>query len=474
MPRAAAPLAVLLLAGAGTIAFAALAMAQGDGSATDNPDLLRGPVGVGCRPGTLCHFPPIDPNAPQRPVAPIVIAQPAVPPTPAPAIMPAVSPTATDSFVASPPMGVPFAEPSREWDTEYALSLRGAYVRSDAGERFELLAIPEIALSREALATDIGIGASATVIAPNTSDARLGAADIGASVTHRLSPGAALNFDASLEFTEDDPSGLTVEDVDVDSAPQTIDGAVSLAYGQRLGQFDLVASGDLSRRWVGDTTLGDGSRVDNSDDDVFGYGAGLRVGYAVTPIIGTFVSGRAGREDYSNPDADLGVSRSGADYTLRGGITGNWSDVVTLEASVGSGWRDFDNSALEDAQSWLYGAAIGFAPNSTTQLVASLDTRLSGGSGTSGASTSYDAALEATHRINPWLALRANVSAGWDVPVDGSATTRTSGLGTGADIAIGPHTSATLDYGYGWREDPNAVDPSREEHRISGGITLGY
>ncbi|HCO54838.1 MAG TPA: hypothetical protein DIT93_07460, partial [Pelagibacterium sp.] len=62
----------------------------------------------------------------------------------------------------------------------------------------------------------------------------------------------------------------------------------------------------------------------------------------------------------------------------------------------------------------------------------------------------------------------------WAVPEDGSATSRSYSAGLGADFTVSQHTSATLDYDYGLREDPAAAIASRDEHRISGGVSLQY
>jgi hypothetical protein len=155
-------------------------------------------------------------------------------------------------------------------------------------------------------------------------------------------------------------------------------------------------------------------------------------------------------------------------------VATNWNDVVTLEASLGSGWRTYEAGSLADAQSWLYGAAIGYRPTATTQLRASLETQLSPGKGEAGASTNYLAGVEVTHTANSWLELRAAAGMEWLAPKDGAPASRLYTAGAGADLVLGAHTSATLDYEYGLREDPGAAITDRDEHRVSGGISLRY
>lgn len=476
MARTAPFLAVLLLAGAGGLAMAAGALGQGSGSGTDNPDLLRGSVGVGCTPGTLCHFPPFDPSAvalaPSYPLSMPSSVQPAaVPPA---ASGDRVAPATITPLRATAPIYIPDEGLPRPFDAEYALTLRGAYVRSDGRDRFELLAIPQVNIARSAAATDFALAAQAGFVAPSQGDARLSEASLDASALHRLSPSAGLSFDASLDFSRDDANGLTIAEADVAQAPDRIGARFDAAYAQRFGQFDVVASAGLSRQWVGETRFTDGSTASNAGEEVFAYGGGMRLGYQVTPIVGAFVSGAVEREDFIAPDADLGVARSGTLYELRTGLTGTWSDRVTLEASIGSAWRDYDSSAIADSQGWLYGVSVAYAPTTTTEFSAALDTRLDAGRGTAGASEIYDLTLAARYRVNPWLALRASALAGWDVPVDGSAATERYGAGAGADFVLGPRTIADIDYSYGWRNDADADPAVRDEHRISAGLTLRY
>ncbi|WP_421950011.1 outer membrane beta-barrel protein [Pelagibacterium sp.] len=461
---------VLTLAGAGALAGASMTLAQGDGSGTDNPDLLRGSLGVGCRPGTLCQFPAADLIVPVAlPTEPLALMTPP-PPVVAPAPQPA--PAAEPRPVT---MAAPVSSDISDWgELGYGVALRGAYVRSGAAERFEMLAIPSISYSRSGGTTDLALDGSATLVAPQSDDPRVGAANVSADVVHRLSPSAGLAFNADLALSQDAPDGLSADEADLSSAPVVVSGSTSLGYTHRFGNFTVTGSGDITRDWVGESVQTDGTVIDNSHESATRYGGTLRVGYELTPIVGVFGQGRAGRTEFDGIDPDLGARRSGDDFELRGGVTTNWRDVVTLEASVGSGWRLFDDSTIARAQSWLYGVSLGYRPTTTTEFTASFDTELTPGQGGSGASATYEVDFEARHRANSWLALRASAGARWAVPEDGSATSRTYRAGLGADFTLGQHTSASLDYDYGLAEDPAAAIASRDEHRISGGISLQY
>ncbi|QJR17573.1 outer membrane beta-barrel protein [Pelagibacterium halotolerans] len=464
---------VLALGGAGALAGAAMALAQGDGSGTDNPDLLRGSLGVGCRPGTLCQFPATDASVPvSPPTQPLPLAA----PSPAVAVTPPAP--ARPAYAVEPlpaAMAAPLSTDTADWgELGYGVALRGAYVRSGSAEHFEMLAIPSVSYSRSGGVTDVTLDASATLVAPQSDDVRVGAANVSTDIVHRLSPSAGLAFNGDLALSQDAPDGLSTDEADLASAPVSVSGAAGVGYTHRFGNFSVTGTGELARDWVGEATRADDTVIDNSHEGATRYGGALRVGYDLTPVVGVFGQGGAGRTEFDGIDPDLGASRSGDDFELRGGITANWSDVVTLEASVGSGWRMFDAAAIPEAQTWLYGVSLDYSPTTATAFTARLETELTPGSGGSGASATYDIGLEARHRANSWLGLRASVGAQWEVPEDGSATSRSYSAGLGADVALGQHTTATLDYDYGLREDPAAAVASRDEHRISGGVSLQY
>lgn len=472
MGQSARSFALVVLAGGGALAGVSLGFAQGDGSRTNNPDLLRGSFGVGCPAGTLCDFPAAD-LALTPILSPVSASAPLA--TIAPAEVPGAAPASAPPPVQTAPVQI--ANPvvaSGQTDFSYGIGLRGAYVRSDGDERFEMLAIPSVGFSRSGGSTDVTLDASATLVQPRSDDPRIGDAQLALAGEHRLSPSADLAFNADLAFSQDDPQGLSIEDNDLSTAPLVVSGSLGAAYTQAFGRLSATGNLGLEREWVGTSTRGDGLEIDNEDESFTRYEGGLRLGYAVSPVLEVFGAGTVGRREFDGADPDLGLYRNGADYALRGGIAGTWNDVVTAEISVGSGWQDYDASELADAQSWLYGAALGYRFSATTQAVASLETELTPGEDGGGASTRYLAELEATHLANSWLGLRARAGLEWLAPQDGTPASRLYSAGIGADFAIGPHTSATLDYDYGVREDPGASDTRRDEHRVSGGISLQY
>jgi len=200
----------------------------------------------------------------------------------------------------------------------------------------------------------------------------------------------------------------------------------------------------------------------------------MRLGYKLTPIFGVFVSGNAARDEFDVPDPALGARRSGWDYAARTGVTANWHDATTLEASIGYGWRRFDAPALPESRSLLYALALGYSPDPALRLRAALDTAIAPGTGSNAGSIDHTLSLEAAYRVSQWLGLRGTASGSWSEAQGTGDLTRRYGAGVGADIALGPHSDFSVDYNYGWRSDPAATPPEADEHRVSAGVSLQY
>lgn len=452
----------LLLCGAGLLAVASGAVAQGDGSDTDNAGLLRGTIAAGCRPGMLCDYAP----EPRRPAAaePVVIAAP--PASPVVESQSAVLP----SLYHSPPQ--PDLTPA--WDNTFGVSLRGSYVVSGDRRRYEAQIIPRFALDYEGRGARAGIGGELRLVQSSGGDARIGGAALDIAAGYRLRRDTAIEAGASLSFTQDDPDALSQQLDTVAVAPVEWTGAANAAVARRFGQFDARVSGEISRSETSETELTGGGTVNNSADNFTRYEGGLRLGYALTPVTSLFISSSASRDVFDTASPVTGISRTGWRYDLRAGASANWQDVTGLDVSVGRAWRRFDDPAISEAEAMVYGAALTFDPNRTTALRASFDTALTPGSNAPAASIDYTLALEARYKINTLVTLRGSASASWTDPADGSPSERRYSAGAGADLVLGKRSAMTLDYDYGWRDDPSATTPERSEHRVSAGVTLQY
>jgi hypothetical protein len=467
MPVATRALRALLLAGALGAFPAGLAYGQGDGSFTDNPDLLRGSFSPFCEPAMLCHYNEVPPP----PVTAVA------PPVPGPLVLTEQQPPAIAAPPAPPPLydtAIYPATPSPVWRATYGVALRGSFVHSGGANRYEALLIPNAGMRYDGQGTQAAITGSATIVQPYRDEARIGAASVEGNLGHALGPTTRLDLDGVIAVSQDDPRGLDVVPSGAMTAPLEFRASADAALTQQFGRFDLTGSVGVVRNQTGETRLAGGGVIDNSGRDRTRLSGGMRLGYRLTPIFGVFVSGDAAREEFDRISPDIGVSRSGWDYALRGGITANWHDTTTFEASIGSGWRTYDAAALAESQSQLYAVAFGYSPDPSLRLRAAFDTAIEPGTGGVVASVDHTLSLEVAYKINQWLGLRGTASGSWSEAQGTGALTRRYAAGVGADLALGPHSDFTIDYGYGWRGDPVAVPEVATEHRVSAGVSLQY
>lgn len=455
----------MLLAGALGALSAGLAHGQGDGSVTNNPDLLRGSFSPFCEPAMLCS-----------------VAENPPPPTPEPVALMAPEPLALAVPVDSPPpvpapqFSTPVTYPlssSSPWRAGYGIALRGAFVHAQGANRYEALLIPNASLRYSGAGTEIRLSGDATLVQGLRREFRIGGATLDGSLAHALGPTTRLGIEGAVALGRDDPQGLDVASSGAVTAPLRLDASLEGALTQQLGLFDLTGTLALDRRERGETRLASGAVLDNSGENRTRFSGGMRLGYALTPLLGVFVAGEAGRDEFDIVDPALGARRSGWTYAARAGASANWQERATLEASIGTGWRTYDAS-LPDTRSLLYGLALGYNPDPTLRLRAALDTEIAPGTGSSAASTDYTLSLEAAYKVNQWLGLRGTASGSWSEAQGTGEVTRRYTAGLGADLVLGPHSDFALDYRYGWRNDPSATPREADEHRVSAGVSLQY
>ncbi|WP_404402263.1 outer membrane beta-barrel protein [Pelagibacterium halotolerans] len=460
----------LLVTGAAGFAVPG-AFAQGDGSGTDNLDLLRTGYGSDfCEPAMLCHTAREGAEGSsvtvqasgQAPTPQPVQPAPAMPPRPAFAPQPALSDPAPR-----------FSEPVPLFDTELSVTLRGSYAVEDGDSSYAASVTPgaQFSYARDDLAADLRLSAGLVYVGDEAVEVEDGVAEF--NLTRNFGSTRRLGLQAALAVGQEDPTGLDA-DADVETEPLRVSGNVDATLSQDFARANVTVSGGVLRETVSPTTLSDGTIVYNDAENLTAISGGVRLGYALTPIVGVFAAADVEREDFDAVSDDLGASRNGWNYALRGGFSGNWSDVVTLEASIGAGRRTFDDAALSTVDTVLYGAALGFNPDATTQLRLSFDTRIAPGTDGASATVNYALALEGDYTVNSWLGLRGSASALWQEAADSDAVIRTYQAGIGADVALGANTTLALDYGYGLKEDSEADPQISDEHRVSAGVTLRY
>jgi hypothetical protein len=251
-------------------------------------------------------------------------------------------------------------------------------------------------------------------------------------------------------------------------SPQTLQGGANVSVQRRFGGFNVQLRGNGQRTIVGPTTQMGGIVVDNTSQNNISGGGGLRLAIDMSPTFSLFTDLSAAYARYDAPSPTFGVLFDGPTYTAKAGISARWSGMLTTEASVGIGLRQYDTAALADFQSVLYDGRITFTPDETWTFNTILSTTLQppGSSGGNGRVV-YSLGTDARYRVNPWLALRANAS--WTrTAVVGAPVVETSyALGVGADYAVNDNVTVNADYTFS-----KADTPAREIHRWMLGLTF--
>lgn len=376
---------------------------------------------------------------------------------------------ACDTLCAS--QGIPDEGYARFFDVEWRLGLRGAYQTDTDGERFEAIALPGFTALHQGRRARVEFTGDAEIVEASDADLRLASARLGGRFDYLLDSLTAIRFGGEIGVGRDNahapgqPSTLLI-------APQVLSGGIDAELTRRFGRFDVAARGKVRRLDYGPTTNVDLSLTDNTEQNYTAYSAGLRLGHEITPIVSGFVDGSVERDVFDIVSPTLLVKPDANTYALRGGLSATWNTRFEAEASIGVGYRDFDDSGLSDVTATLYDAKLTWRPTEVTELRASFATTLAPpGPNASGTTrVEYAAALDMTHRINRWLALRAGID--WrQAELSGSTETESGyGVTLGADYLLSRHTTLSADYRFAHAElTPN---PPLESHRVTLGVLL--
>lgn len=368
------------------------------------------------------------------------------------------------------------AFPPHEWDAppfrlDWSLGLRGAYVRDGDGEHFEALAVPSVSLRHDFLRGTYSFDGSAELSKSTEEDYRIDELRLGTAGEYQATEDLLLEGSADFSLTTPSPS-TTGYPADTASASQQISGAAAASATYDFGLFTTRVAGSAARSVYGPTTLADSSQIDNSSNNNWQFEGGLRVGYKVTPLLTAFVDGSAGYQLYDTISPNYGVKLDASDYAIRGGLSSKWSEVLEAEASVGVGLRHFTFGAADDIVSQLYDASITFRPDETVTIRGGLGTTVGApGPNASGAARiEYAATADVAYQVNPWVTLRANAGYRYAMFSDSTATETGYGIGAGADYLVNQNLSVSGDYAFASTTDStNATD---EEHRVTVGVTL--
>lgn len=358
------------------------------------------------------------------------------------------------------------------FDLDWSVGLRGAYVNNSmTGTRYEALISPNATLSYEGSRTRVIFGAGADVSRSSTDALRLGALRTSLDADYKFDRDMQIENRAVLSLTQaspDDPALAT----GVIEAPLTFVGSLDSTLTRRFGRLDVALRGNLERDAYGQSTLAGQIKQDNTSSDRSVIGGGLRLSYALTPIIKVFVDGDAAHDTFDAVSPSLGVKGDGTSYAVRSGLSGQWGERLSAEASIGFGLRRFDASALDEVTATLYDARVVYKPNGTLTLTGAFTTRFTppGPNGSGTTRVDHVASADVNYRVNSWLALRA--LANWSsAELSGTGgTERGYGLGLGADYLVNSHTTVNADYGFAHNE--TASNPNTDEHRVTLGVTI--
>jgi hypothetical protein len=357
------------------------------------------------------------------------------------------------------------------FDVDWSVALRGGYTKSNNGEQFDVVLAPSASFEHAGSRSQIKFDASAEVDQPVDGQIDVSALRLDLSTSYALDSATTLDANADLSITRDRPDAPGLAN-GITQAPQTIVGSVDGGVTRQLGRFKVGVTGAVTRSLYGKTSYADGSVADNGEQNLWTVDGGLRLGFQATPIFEIFTQANLGREMFDHPSSVLLLKPDATNTSIKVGVAGKWSEVLSAEASVGLGLRRFDAASLGEVKSHLYDARLVFNPDPTWRFSAGLATTVAPPGPNNGGLTKVEYAVNAdvNYTVNSWLVLRA--LADWTASsFDGSSNIEKGyGYGVGADYSVNAHTALTADYGY---ERADKVDDGpKDSHRVTVGVTV--
>ncbi len=354
------------------------------------------------------------------------------------------------------------------YDLDWAVGLRGAYTLGSGTSYYETQLLPEFSLLHEGSSYSFGVSGDSEFDVGIGGAARIGALRLSLKADNQFDAYTTGSVVTNLALTQLSPFDSTLP-ANTAIAPQVFAGDATATLARQFGKVSVALRGELSRDSSGPTTLTDMSVIDNSGDNNWVAGTGLRLGYQLTPILTTFVDGSVGFQRYDIPSPSLMVYLDGRIYKGLTGITAKWNDVLSGEASVGVGYLDYVDGSLPDAVSALYDASLKFNPDPTLGFTADLSTTMAP-STTSPLSTqvTYKAEGQVAYLVNPLLTLKSNASWNRSITLGTPDVEDTYEAGVGAELQTGEHMRLTGDYGY--KRVVSTSAPTEDSHMVAVGV----
>ncbi len=361
--------------------------------------------------------------------------------------------------------------PSVATTYDWSVNLRGAFQKDHKGERFDIIATPEISISHENNNSQYDLGVSASLLKQLDGEFRLFGGNVDFSSNYIIDRETRASLDANLNATQLSPNDASIGS-GIAQPPITVGGSANGTISRQFGRLNAELRGSISRSVSGESQLISGLWQDNSVGNNTALGAGLRVGYELTPIFTIFGDASYIRTNFDNNSAMLATSQSNNSYTFLAGIAGNWQDVLNAQVSVGSGLVQYDSALIDDVPGTMFNSSISYLNGHGAEFTASFSNNISAVDPSLGASTKidYSTSASARYQVNDWLTARASINAGW-AHYDGiDDIERTHSYGVGADYNYNRYTVFSADYLAGTLETTSLG--KRENQRFEFGVTF--
>lgn len=453
--------AILGLLGAVVSSFPAFS--AGEGSDTNNADLLRGTLGPVCNDPKKCpeKFGFILPEgAAQKPVQ--GTAQNAQPKVNYP-IEPPLAPVEKFTYPADP---LPAAT-----EVDWQVSLRGGFQKDIDGERFEIIVRPQAEIVHQARGAEFRLVVDADLVKEFPGIYRLAGVNVEAQSLFEIDRVTEVSVDLGLSANQagSSDSGLAS---DVASAPIIIDADLNVAARRQFGKFGAELRAGVGHGVFGPTELNSGMWRSNSARDRTGANLGFRFSHTLGPVFAGFIDGSAERNMHALPSSVDGSNQDSWNYAARAGFTGDWGEVLSGEISAGYGFRQFDDTARTNVSTFLVDAELIYRPQSDLELSALFTTNISDASPTSGATARVDfsASASASYIIDDWWTVHGDLSGNWTQFQGNGQSEQSYSAGVGSDYALNKHTQLTGDYIYGVTQ--TVTNTTEQSHRVELGVTF--
>jgi len=357
---------------------------------------------------------------------------------------------------------------------DWSLGLRAGMRDAGTGDGpgYVAIALPSITYTRETLRGGYDFGLAGEIShAFDGSDPRIGAISATAGGAYAVDELTVLDGRVNLSVSQDDPGGSDYAS-NVASAPLEVTGDVLFGASRDFGAFDVSARATAGRSVLGDTEYEDGTSSSNEYQNTTWFGGGARLGYKLTPGITAFFDAETDAEQYDTVSPSLLVDLDNVTYAGRAGLTAKVDEMLELEGSIGLGYRDFEDAGIEDFAATLYDARVTYRPDETLTITGAFTTTVSSPGQTSGAAAKreYAASVDVAYQATPWLRLRAD--AGWsEAHYQGIDNDKyVWGGGFGADYLLNENTDLTADYSF--ERSETTPNPATDAHQVTLGVLL--